>query len=98
MSNPKTKLPNPKKFDEPLCAEVGFQFFYIDDADDDTVPESMKNNSYKTALKICGMCKHQADCAEYGIQKEDWGVWGGLTPYDRQRIRKKRGITLGKQM
>jgi hypothetical protein len=88
------KLINPKTFEDPLCAQVGYQFFYIDDEDDDTVPRASKNVSYKTALQICKMCQHSSDCAEWGIRKEAWGVWGGLTPYDREKIRKSRGITL----
>jgi len=94
MQKTKSSLPEPKKFEEPLCAQVGFQFFYIDDEDDDTVPEEMKNNSYKTAIEICKMCIHKTECAEWGIYREKWGVWGGLTPYDRVTIRKRFKITL----
>jgi hypothetical protein len=88
------KLVNPKTFEDPLCAQVGYQFFYIDDEDDDTIPNAAKNVSYKTALQICNMCSHIVECAEWGIRNETWGVWGGLTPPTRVEIRKRRGITL----
>lgn len=91
--NPK-KLVEPKKFLEPLCAEVGPSFFYIDDKDDDTIDESSANLTYDVALSICKNCKHITECAEWGIYKERWGVWGGLTPLDRTLIRKKRRINL----
>lgn len=96
MSSKKTRLQlvNPKTFSNPLCSEVGYQFFYIDDEDDDTIPEHLKNKSYKTAIKVCSSCEHISDCAEWGIRKESWGVWGGLTPWDRTQIRKERGMTI----
>lgn len=94
MSKTRLKLVHPKTFEEPLCAEVGPTFFYLDDDDDDTVSLSQINNSYKTALEICAKCSHITDCAEWGIQKERWGVWGGLTPPQRANIRRKRNITL----
>lgn len=91
----KPKLVDPRTFQKPLCAEVGYQFFYIDDADDDTIPEQSKNVSYKTAIEICKMCEHTAECAEWGIYKEHWGVWGGLTPPQRSSIRRTRNIIIG---
>jgi hypothetical protein len=93
-NNDQLKIINPKTFEKPLCAEVGYQFFYIDDEDDKTVNPRTANSSYTIAIKICHSCVHQTDCAEWGIRKERWGVWGGLTPTDRNRIRKNKNITL----
>lgn len=86
-------LIDPRDFDSPLCAEVGYTFFYLDDKDDDTIDEGSANPSYALALSICQKCKHIKECAEWGIVKEIHGVWGGLTPYDRMKIRKRRKIT-----
>lgn len=88
------KLVNPQTFTNPLCAEVGPQFFFIDDEDDTTIDPETANVSYNIALSICQKCSHITDCAEWGIRQERWGVWGGLTPNDRSIIRRKRNITL----
>lgn len=88
------KLVSPQNFENPLCAEVGTQFFFLDDDDDDTINPETANVSYNIALSICKKCIHISDCAEWGIRRERWGVWGGLTPYDRSQIRRKRNITL----
>lgn len=87
-------LTDPRDFEKPLCAEVGFSFFYLDDKDDDTIEDASSNPSYALALSICEKCKHISECAEWGVYKEKYGVWGGLTPYDRMKIRKKRKITV----
>lgn len=40
------------------------------------------------ARKLCGMCPAMQACSEYAIIAiEDHGVWGGLTPRERQNIR-----------
>lgn len=88
------KLRDPKTFEQPLCSEIDPNFFYIDDEDDETVPKGYENKSYTLAVKICSQCVHKKECAEWGIMKERWGVWGGLTPVDRVRIRQERKITL----
>lgn len=43
------------------------------------------------AKSQCGMCPAQTICAEYGIKWEPYhGIWGGLTPNERQSIRTPR--------
>lgn len=86
------KLISPENFDNPLCAQVGGSFFYLDDKDDDTLNQENLNLSYNQAISICKNCEHIVECAEWGINKEVYGVWGGLTPYDRIQIRSKRKI------
>jgi hypothetical protein len=89
----------PWEFDNPVCAEVGHQLFYLDDRDDigvDRLPDNMSD--YRKAQSMCTSCVHQFDCAEWGIKKERHGVWGGLTPHDREQIRKKRNILLQEEL
>lgn len=88
------KLVEPRSFSNPLCAEVSPSFFYLDDKDDDTIDSASANVNYDNAVSICKRCEHITECAEWGLYKERWGVWGGLTPYDRTLMRKKRKITL----
>jgi len=46
------------------------------------------------AKSICHTCPHKAECAEWGINKEQFGIWGGLTQADRVPIRKQLNIIL----
>ncbi len=39
---------------------------------------------------ICADCPVQLACLEVGMN-EDYGVWGGLTPAERQSLRRKTG-------
>lgn len=95
MATPsKLNLIRPDTFDNPLCAEVGTSFFYIDDDDDDTLKHSEKNLSYNVAVDTCKKCSHIDACAEWGIHREKWGVWGGLTPPQRIQIRRKHKLRI----
>ncbi len=46
----------------------------------------------EAAKNVCAGCPFLADCAEWGIRRERFGVWGGLTEDERQVIRSRRGI------
>lgn len=42
------------------------------------------------AVEICNRCPVKTECGEYAIAaNEQWGLWGGLTPRERQQIRNK---------
>ena len=79
----------PAKYEAPLCASVGGDFWF---------PEREGGISNSTemlmAQSICRQCTHQAECAEWGIQNEGFGIWGGLTESNRRVIRRQRKITL----
>lgn len=48
----------------------------------------------RQAQKLCKSCPIMLQCATYGIEAEEaHGVWGGLTAYDRKRIKQKHGST-----
>lgn len=76
-------MTTPARFDEPLCAEIGAEMFFIDD-----------NGRYPAeAIQACRLCKHQTDCAAYAIPYYNLdGLWGGLSPGARATIRKEQGI------
>ncbi len=41
----------------------------------------------RTAKAICARCPVRLDCADYAIRaREPYGVWGGLSEDDRERI------------
>ena len=73
----------PAAFDEPLCAEIGSEIFFINDNGRDPAE----------AVKACTLCKHRIDCATYAIPYYNLdGLWGGLSPGARAQIRKDQGI------
>ncbi len=40
------------------------------------------------AKKLCKMCPARKPCAEFAIvSKEQFGIWGGTSPKERQRVR-----------
>ena len=47
--------------------------------------------SYQQAVKICADCPVRVDCLEWALTtRADAGVFGGVVPIDRQRMRRRR--------
>ena len=74
----------PARFEAPRCAEVDPELFFLEKGD----------NFNPMVRTICNGCDHKIECAEWGIKHEGFGIWGGLTPRERQRIRRERNILL----
>lgn len=49
------------------------------------------NEAFK---RVCRGCPFINKCLEYSIAHESHGVWGGTTPYERDVMRRKLGITV----
>ena len=79
----------PRQYEAPLCAQVGGELWFPDKGGDTTVVHR--------ATAICNQCIHRLECAEWGIHYERHGIWGGLTPRQRKRIRSKRRIVLPRE-
>ena len=79
----------PRFYENPSCAEVGGDFWFPEKADG-----SMNTVEMVMAKSICRTCPHKAECAEWGIVKERFGIWGGTTENERRVIRRQRNITL----
>lgn len=46
---------------------------------------------YATAKAICAICFVTADCLNYALEtRMEEGVWGGLSPRERRRVRARR--------
>ena len=73
----------PWEFESPLCREVDNELFF---------PDSGMAVQAKEAASICRSCIHKAECGEWAIYNENFGVWGGLTEKDRRWIRRRKGI------
>jgi WhiB family redox-sensing transcriptional regulator len=41
--------------------------------------------SEREAKKLCKLCPVQADCLEYAIVYDMYGIWGGMTYNERRR-------------
>jgi hypothetical protein len=80
---------DPREYESPLCAEVGGEYWYPED-----LSGNGKYEGVNLAKTICGNCRHRTECAEWGINKERYGMWGGLTAHQRKLIRRKLGIVL----
>lgn len=68
-----------------------FEFFLNDEESKD---KKAKKEKYLKAQIVCLTCKHVKDCADWGIHHERFGVWGGLTPEQRQKQRRLKSIPL----
>lgn len=87
----------PWNFEQPLCAEVGLEIFYLKDRDELAPAEGNSIGDYALAKSICHRCDHLTQCAEWGLENEFHGVWGGMTPVEREKVRSNMRITSSKK-
>jgi WhiB family redox-sensing transcriptional regulator len=79
----------PRFYENPACASVGGDFWFPEKSDG-----SMNSVEMLMAKSICKSCLHRTECAEWGIYRERFGIWGGLTEFERRSIRRQQDITL----
>ena len=59
-------------------------------------PSGSHDDNIAVAVAICGHCKVRDLCLDYAIQhNERDGIWGGLMPQDRLRIRAAQRKAVG---
>lgn len=65
-----------------LCKDMDSDIFF---------PENYTDlEAVEKAKKICNDCWIKDDCLSFAIStKEREGIWGGTTPYERKKIRRK---------
>jgi WhiB family redox-sensing transcriptional regulator len=80
----------PREYEDPLCAQSGGDFWFPEPGLGST-PEAIY------ARSICHNCIHQSECAEWGIHNERYGIWGGLSEFQRKQIRKQRNIIVRRE-
>ncbi len=80
----------PWNYENPACVEIGVESFYPETKNGDRVHTQQASN-------VCKICPHLAECAEWGINNERFGIWGGITAAKRKIIRAKRGIVLPRE-
>ena len=73
----------------PYYAETGFDAWYGPDEDDPDYGQTVIPKEYaKVARQICRACPVRLQCLTYAFENDERaGIWGGLTPYDRTRLK-----------
>lgn len=85
IGKPTTQAPNngasdrrPSWYEVALCAQTGAGFFF---------PEP--GSSVREAKRICLACEGRTACLEYALANDErFGVWGGLSEKERDRLRR----------
>lgn len=67
--------------DNANCKNQGNEHFYLG-----------VGESSGPARRLCTNCTVRAECLEYGLH-DPHGIWGGMTPREREALRAARGIT-----
>lgn len=53
-------------------------------------PDHVRKYDERTAKSICAACPVRELCLDYAlVAKEEWGIFGGLTPQERRLLRRK---------
>lgn len=73
---------NSEAFKQAACAGVETDFFYP--------PKDIFSPDEKAMItRMCMACPILEMCREWGLVHERYGVWGGLVPIDREKMRQK---------
>lgn len=84
----------PRLVDEPddwerraLCAQVGGDLWFPNREAPDTDTDQLPGVSVKAAKEVCAKCPVRRPCLDAALANhERWGVWGALTPRERQHV------------
>jgi hypothetical protein len=82
----------PKQIFYPTIVTVDDDGNEIEWFDDGTIWEAFGDTShfYEEAKSICDVCPVREQCLVNALlNKEYYGMWGGLTPIERRRIQRK---------
>lgn len=86
----------PWEYENPLCAEVGIEVYYLGEEEDGTESRHY-NEEHVQAISLCKSCSHVVECLSWGTYHERYGIWGGTTPGQRRLIRRANSIILDTQ-
>lgn len=76
-----TTLDLPRFSGPALCAETDPDLFHP--------PKGDSNNG--AARRVCGACEVRDECLAYALDRdEQHGIWGGLSPSERRRLKHRR--------
>jgi hypothetical protein len=70
---------------EPPCANYPDAFFH-----DEATSSAGPRWNYQIAKALCAECPIRLQCLDYAMAAdEEHGVWGGLSPNERKKLKKK---------
>ena len=62
-----------------LCAQAGPEFFF-----------PAPGSSTREAKQLCNACEGRLACLEYALANDErFGVWGGMSEKERERLRRE---------
>lgn len=76
---------SPIEYESPNCAGTDTEAFF---------PGATHTLENQAAKRICGDCLHLDECLEWGLHHERYGIWGGTTAFDRDKLRRQRKILI----
>jgi WhiB family transcriptional regulator, redox-sensing transcriptional regulator len=53
-----------------------------------------RGESIRPAVAVCEACPVRAECLEWALHHENFGIWGGQSERARRTMRRNRGIRL----
>jgi WhiB family redox-sensing transcriptional regulator len=66
--------------DQALCAQTEPEAFFPDPG----------TNSTRAARRTCRACEVRAECLAWALERDErFGIWGGLTPKERRKLKKE---------
>ncbi len=78
--------PDSRWMADALCAQTGGDWWFVPDTRDHV--EEIRN-----AKQTCQLCHVTTHCLEYALLNDErFGIWGGLTALERQRLRKDMNL------
>ena len=73
----------------PLCATVDLDFVTYETGE--AISKTTPKKWFTDQLAVCNSCQLKAECLETALaMREPFGIWGGLMPLERQKIRNRR--------
>ncbi len=82
-------MSQPRWQEQALCRDADPELFIGEDIRSGPLPTKIE----RAAIAWCERCPVRQDCLEYALAHESrdtrYGVWGGTTPLQRQRLGKK---------
>lgn len=73
---------HPHLYEQPSCRDVNDPDLWIEET----------NDNRPMAVRICRQCPHVIECAQYGLEHEVIGIWGGLSTKQRAELASRQGI------
>lgn len=82
-------VPVMTEFGEPPCAQADPEAFFPQETEFEGRVISSKYTDLEMVKSICRQCPYQAKCLAYALERNDLGVWGGMTEHERKLYRRR---------